>query len=566
MLAALVAAGLVTSSCTAANGGGASASSAASSPASSSVTSSASTAPTSPPVASVSSVSSVTSPATTPPSGPAPVNGLDPAQYALTKPSEAQITAAVGKLDGIAADVMRRTGIPGMAIAVVHGGKVMYAKGFGVREVGKPDKVDPDTVFQLASVSKSIGSTCVAKAVTDGVVKWTDPVTKYLPDFKLSDPGVTRMVTIGDFYAHRSGLPGAAGDDLEGLGFDRAAILSKLDLFPLSPFRISYNYTNFGLTTGAAAVAAAAGTSWENLCAKDLYQPLGMTSTSSRYADYLARQNRATIHARVGDHDFEPKYIRDADAQSPAGGVSSSVNDLSKWLLMNLASGRVADKQLIDPAALLAAHTPQVVNHPPATPDSRSAFYGYGFNVDVTSTGEVKWSHSGAFYVGAGTAFSMLPADDVGIVVLTNAAPVGAAETVTNSFTDLVRTGVIERDWLNYFGPIFAGLFVNPSEVAKSAPATPARPRPLSDYVGTYANAYAGDVVVAQVGASLTVTLGPKKLTAPLKPYDGDVFSWYPPGGNGDPISAVTFAGGGGGRATTMTLEFLQMGKFTRRI
>ena len=279
-----------------------------------------------------------------------------------------------------------------MAVAVVHGGKVVYARGFGVREVGKPEKIDPDTVFQLASVSKSIGSTCVAKAVTDGVVKWTDPVTKYLPDFKLFDPEVTKMVTIGDFYAHRSGLPGAVGDDLEGLGFDRAAILSKLDLFPLSPFRISYHYTNFGMTVGGAAVAAAAGTSWEKLCAKDLYQPLQMTSTSSSYADYLARKDRATIHARVGDHDFEPKYIRDADAQSPAGGVSSSVNDLSKWLLMNLASGRVGNKQLIDPAALLAAHTPQVVSRPPETPDSRSAFYGYGFNVDVTSTrgGEVE--------------------------------------------------------------------------------------------------------------------------------------------------------------------------------
>ena len=474
VLAAVVAAGLVTSSCTAAHGSGASASTTSSTTISSPSNAATST-PSSPPVSSVSSASSAASSAAAARTDAAPVSGLSPAQYALTKPSEAQITAAVGKLDGIAADVMRRTGIPGMAVAVVHGGKVVYARGFGVREVGKPEKIDPDTVFQLASVSKSIGSTCVAKAVTDGVVKWTDPVTKYLPDFKLFDPEVTKMVTIGDFYAHRSGLPGAVGDDLEGLGFDRAAILSKLDLFPLSPFRISYHYTNFGMTVGGAAVAAAAGTSWEKLCAKDLYQPLQMTSTSSSYADYLARKDRATIHARVGDHDFEPKYIRDADAQSPAGGVSSSVNDLSKWLLMNLASGRVGNKQLIDPAALLAAHTPQVVSRPPETPDSRSAFYGYGFNVDVTSTGEVKWSHSGAFYVGAGTAFAMLPADDVGIVVLTNAAPVGAAETVTNSFTDLVRTGVVERNWLDYFGPIFAGLFVNPSQVAAPPPTSPAR-------------------------------------------------------------------------------------------
>lgn len=499
-----------------------------------------------------------------PPDAPAPQ--ADPDQYSAVPIPESQITAAIDKVDGIAQDVLSRSGVPGMAVAVVHGGQVVFAKGYGVREVGKPDPVNENTVFQLASVSKSIGSTVVAHAVSDGIVAWTDPVVKYLPDFQLSDPAVTEMVTIGDLYSHRSGIPTTAGDDLEGIGFTREQIIDKLGLFPLRPFRVSYGYTNFGMTTGGQAVATAAGMPWEELSAKELYEPLGMTSTSSTYADFLRRPDRTTLHFNDSG-TFKPLYIRDADAQSPAGGVSSNVTDLAKWMNMNLASGEVAGQQLIDPKALQAAHTPQITSVRAEEPDARSRFYGYGFNIETTSTGHVKWGHSGAFYVGAGTAFAMLPAADVGIVVLTNASPVGAAEAVTTTFSDLVRTGTVERDWLGYYGPIFQTLFVNHSSVAEPAPANPAPARDIADYVGTYTNDYAGEVVVTASADTLTVQVGPKGLNAPLTHYDGDVFSWLAPGGNGDPVSAVTFGGGAGGAAQTIQIEILDaygLGTFTR--
>jgi len=496
----------------------------------------------------------------------AAVDELAPDQYSAEEIPESQITDAIDQVDGIAADVMSKSGVPGMAVAVVHDGEVVFAKGYGVREVGKPETVDENTVFQLASVSKSIGSTVIARAVTDGTVSWSDPVVKYLPNFQLADPAVTQAVTIGDLYSHRSGIPGGAGDDLEGIGFTREQILERLRYYPLNPFRITYGYTNFGMTAGGEAVAAAAGIPWEELSAKEIYEPLGMTSTSSTYADFLTRPNRTTLHFNEGG-DFEPLYIRNADAQSPAGGVSSNVTDMANWLNMNLASGMVDGEQLIDPKALLAAHTSQINSNPADEPDARSRYYGYGFNVESTSTGHVKWGHSGAFYVGAGTTFSMIPAADVGIVVLTNASPVGAAEAVATTFTDLVRTGRVERDWLAYYGPLFAGLFVNRSVVATPAPASPAPARPTADYVGTYTNQVAGDVLVTAAGDVLTVQVGPKALNAPLTHYDGDVFSWLPPGGNGDPVSAVTFAGDAAGPAQTINLEFLdghQFGTFTR--
>jgi CubicO group peptidase (beta-lactamase class C family) len=134
---------------------------------------------------------------------------------------EGRINDAIGKLDGLVADLMRSSGIPGMAVAVVHGGKAMYAKGFGVRDVRSGDKVDADRVFQLASLSKPVGATVVAHEVTDKAVDWSTPVSTTLPWFALSDPYVTHNVTIADLYSHRSGLPDHAGDPLEDLGYDR---------------------------------------------------------------------------------------------------------------------------------------------------------------------------------------------------------------------------------------------------------------------------------------------------------------------------------------------------------
>ncbi len=504
-------------------------------------------------------------PTAQPASGPLQTVGdTPPDAYAARPIPPAQIDAAVAGLDAMVADVMERSAVPGMSVAVVHGGKTVYAKGFGVKKLGEPDKIDPDTVFQLASLSKSIGSTCVSAAVSKGQLAWSDPVTKYLPEFELSDPRVTPQLTVADMFAHRSGLPPEAGDDLEAFGYDRDYILSRLHEFPLKPFRISYGYSNFGLTTGAEAAAAAAKTPWEKLCADELYAPLKMTSTSSTYADFQARENKATLHFRSGEKTFEPLYVRDPDAQSPAGGVSSTVNDLASWMIMNLAQGKVGSEQLIKPEVLQESHTTQIINGPAETPDSRSRSYGYGFNVETTSTGHVKLGHSGAFYVGAGTAYALLPAADVGIVVLTNGSPVGAAEAITTGFTDLVRTGAMERDWLDFFGAIFGGLFVNRSAVAEPPPAAAKPARSLDDYVGSYRNPYIGEVLVTRSGNKLSVTIGPKKLTAPLTHYDGDTFSWLAPGGNGDPVSAVTFAGGGD-KAATMEIELLQIPKLQRQ-
>ncbi len=337
---------------------------------------------------------------------------------------------AVAKLDGMVDDLMKKSGIPGMAVAVVHGGKTVYAKGFGVKDVRSGDKIDPDTVFQLASLSKPLSATVVAHQVGQSAIGWDTPIVSKLPWFALSDPVVTRMVSVGDMFSHRSGLPDHAGDMLEDLGYDRRYVLERLRQLPLDPFRISYAYTNFGLTAGAEAVAVSAGKPWEDLADEVLFHPLGMASTSFRFADYQARPDRAVGHIHV-DGRYEPLYVRDPDPEAPAGGASSSVNDMTRWLTMMLANGSLEGKQIVDPKALLPAVTPQIVSSRATEAAMRSGFYGYGFNVGPTSAARMELSHSGAFELGSGTNFVILPSADVAIVALTNATPSGVPESLT---------------------------------------------------------------------------------------------------------------------------------------
>ncbi len=479
----------------------------------------------------------------------------------------ARIHDAISKVDSLANELMHATGVPGMSVAIVHGGKTVYAKGFGVKDAskgtGQDNKVDADTVFQLASVSKSVGATVVAREVTDNVVTWDTPVVAKLPWFALSDPYVTGHVSVADMYSHRSGLPDHAGDKLEDLGYDRRQVLERLKDLPLAPFRSSYAYTNFGLTAAAEAVAAAAGKTWEDLSDEVLYRPLGMASTSSKYADYLARANHAVLHVKVGDK-WEPRFQRDPDAQTPAGGVSSSINDMARWLTMVMGNGTYNGQQITSPEALLSAITPQVISMPASSPKARAGTYGRGFNATVTSSGRTEYSHSGGFSSGAATNFVVMPSEDIGIIALTNGAPYGIPEALTAQFMDLVQYGQIRENWVSLYSHAL-GWMNNPegSLVGKQPPANPAPARSLTDYLGVYASDYWGPAIVTQNDGQLQLALGPKNQTFALSHWDGDTFAFSITDENAPPgtISKATFAG------PTLNLEYYdtdKLGTFSR--
>jgi CubicO group peptidase (beta-lactamase class C family) len=492
-----------------------------------------------------------------------------PSQESAVPIPPGQIDAAIGQLDGLADGLMRQTGVPGLAVAVVHDDKVVYAKGFGVRKVGTDERVDENTVFQLASLSKPLGATVIARSVGRGKPGWDDPVTKYLPRFKLSDPFTTRRVTIADMYAHRSGLPAHIGDLQEDMGYGQPEILRRLRYVPLAPpLRSGYAYTNFGLTVGGLAAARAERTSWGDLSSRNLYKPLGMTSTSSRFSDYARSPRRAFGHVRVGDR-WQAKFVRDADAQAPAGGASSSVADLAKWLRLQLADGVFNGKRLIAKSALSAMLTPHSLTAPPPTPDSRPSMSGLGIDTSVDSAGRVRYTHSGAFELGAGTAVAWLPSADLGIVALTNGEPIGVPESLIADFLDLAELGRITRDWFAGYTPLFAGLKANTSRLAgKKRPAHPKPALPASAYAGTYANRYYGPARIAARGGRLTMSLGPKSATFALRHWDGSTFSYEPRGENAVGISAVTFRLGRDGRPAAMNVDFLDaqgLGTFNRR-
>jgi len=486
-----------------------------------------------------------------------------------------QIAAAIGQLDGLARALRKRTGIPGMAVGVVLEGQKVFAQGYGIRnnQESRADKesgdVDEDTVFQLASVSKSIGATVVAREVGAKRVAWNDLVTQYLPWFKLSDPWVSSHLTLADLYSHRSGLPDHGGDDLEELGYDRMQILERLRYLPLHPLRSTYEYTNFGVTAAAEAVATAAGTDWASLSEEILYGPLRMDRTSSRYADFATRANRAHGHIKHKG-EYVPKYQREPDAQSPAGGVSSSVNDMAKWLAMLIENGVVQGQPFIPAAALLPAITPQIVSRAATSPVARADTYGYGFNVNVQASGRTDFNHSGAFGLGAGTAFSVIPSARVGIVVLTNAAPIGAAESLIAEFLELVQFGKITRDWFAAYQPLFAP-YAEPAGtlVGQQPPENAAPPRAPAAYQGVYGNPYFGDAHIVAGQSGLELVLGPKAMRFPMRHWDGDRYVVDMHGENYEEgsVSAIDFKFGDADSAAALTVELLDtnsLGTFAR--
>lgn len=484
---------------------------------------------------------------------------VPPPVFVATSVPAAQVDAAIAALDGIVETIVERSGVPGMAVAVVREGETVYAKGFGLRRSDAEDRVDANTVFLLASLSKPLGATVIASQVDTGLVEWDTPVVDVLPWFALSDPWVTAHVTIGDLYAHRSGLPGHAGDDLEDLGFDRREVLERLALLPLNPFRSTYAYTNFGLTAAAEGVAVAAGKDWETLSRDALYAPLGMASTNSTNAAFLAQSNRSSSHIPQG-RGYVVADLRQPDAQSAAGGASSSVNDMARWMTLVLQNGEFGGETVISREALLPAITAQIVSSSSFAVDARAGTYGYGFNVGIQPSGRVAIGHSGAFALGAGTSVSMIPSLGVGIVVLTNASPTGAAEAITASFLDHVQFGADTRDWFAAFQPIMASLMMPEGVlVGEERPAAPNPHRGFDAYIGGYENDYFGRLEIIAYEDGLALVVGPAGKVEPLTHWAGDDFTYAPFNENAPigTISRVSFGDFGDGGALEVVVEHL---------
>ncbi len=461
-----------------------------------------------------------------------------PSARAAGSADPARLKAALAALPDLARHALRITSVPGLAIAVVHGGRTVFAEGFGVRDGGSAARVDADTVFELASVSKPLAATVVARQVGQGRVAWDTPLRQLLPWFALSDPASTAQLTVGDMFSHRSGLPDHAGEALEMLGFDQRQAFERLRFVPVKPLRTAYAYTNMGLTAAAEGVARAAGTTWAGLSEDALYAPLGMTRTKSSFRAFMAQDNRASAHMR-GGRAWQVAPMRDADRQSAAGGASSSVADMARWLALILADGRWQGQQLVGADALKAMLSPQ----------SPGGNYGYGINVaGKTSGGLAVYDHSGAFISGASTAVTLVPGLDLGIVALSNTWPVGVPESVSRQFIDLVEQGRIVQDWWSMFSNAFRGVLAPTGELlGLPEPTQPVPHQALSRYAGHYGNQYLGEARVEALRGipggvgygkdRLRLTLGPDRIEHLCSHWSGDDFVFTPPDELGSPGS-----------------------------
>lgn len=474
---------------------------------------------------------------------------------------EKKLQAAIAIADSLASEQISKNAVPGLSIAVVHDGKVAFAKGYGVRLVGGSDKIDADTVFPLASVSKSLTSTVVACLVSDKKVSWDSRISDLDPSFKMFDPYPTNEVTVRDMLCHRSGLPEHAGDILEDIGYGREEILHRLRYQPpASSFRSAYAYTNFGYTEGAVAAAKPTGMDWEQLSQERLFKPLGMLSSSFRYSDFDARTNKAMSHVPVSGGGWQHRQQRQPEAQSPAGGASSSANDLAKWMLLEISDGEINGKKVLESKELRETQLPQIfteLNH-----DGKPSFYGLGFDIGYDDKNRLRISHSGAFWLGASTCVNMIPSERVGICVLTNARPTGVAEGIAQSFLEIFLEGRTSRDWMTLFKDYFsdpAVMGVTKGFDYDKRPLDQSPALPHASYVGRYANDYFGEIEVSSKGSNLEIKIGPHHTSRDLKHYSRDAFTFELETENLTGKSGVIFDVGPEGRANALSIDSLNV-------
>jgi hypothetical protein len=267
------------------------------------------------------------------------------------------------------------------------------------------------------------------------------------------------------------------------------------------------------------------------------------------------------------------KYTRYPDVEAPAGGASSTVRDMVQWLRLQLGNGKYNGEQLIAAAALAETHRPQMVNHVPENPATdRAGFYGLGWNVGYDDGGRVRWNHSGAFDLGAATQVALLPAEELGIVVLTNASPIGVPEGISASFFDLVLDGKVQRDWLGGYRQLIAASsreYDGRGTDYSQPPAQKSPALPADAYVGSYHNDFFGDLEVVAKEGGLVLHAGPSKTPFPLQHWDRDLFVYQPVGEFAGGLSGVAFRVGPDQKAASVVVENLDIysrgqGTFTR--
>ncbi|MEO6588738.1 MAG: serine hydrolase [Pyrinomonadaceae bacterium] len=339
--------------------------------------------------------------------------------------------------------------VPGVAIVIVKDDKIILAKGYGVREIGKTDPVDADTIFAIGSSSKAFTSAALSMLVDEGKIKWNDPATKYLPNFQLYDSYASREVTVSDLLSHRVGLE--RGDRLwYATEYDRDEILRRIRfLKPSSSFRSKFGYQNVMFLAAGQIIPSVTGKSWDEFIRERIFVPLGMNSTGTSISDFKNVKDLAAPHARIGDK-VKPVAYRFIDNIGPAGSINSNVNDMAQWLRLNLDDGKFQDKQLISPLNIKEMQAPHTIIPLEGLYNSlysEAHFLNYGMGWFLSDyRGRKMVEHGGAIDGMRGTV-AMIPEEKIGVVILGNMNGSILPQLLANRVFDMYLAPGKEKDW-----------------------------------------------------------------------------------------------------------------------
>jgi CubicO group peptidase (beta-lactamase class C family) len=325
-------------------------------------------------------------------------------------------------LDSYIQQALQDWQIPGVAVGIVKDGQVLLVKGYGVKELGVSDPVDANTLFMIGSNTKLFTATSLAMLDAEKKLSLDDPVTKWLPHFKLHNAAAGQQAIITDLLCHRIGFRTFQGDFTYWTSnLSREEVTEKMSHIQATyPFRTTWGYTNAAFLTAGQIIPRATGTSWEDFVRVRIFAPLGMSRTLALSRELPAATNKAAPYTMSDYTKLVKIPYCQIDNLAPAGSISSSVKDLSKWVIMQLANGQFAGKQVVPEIAIAKTRRPQSIEGNWTPPFNEGHFRLYGLGVELQEyNGKEIVSHTGGVN-GFVSSLTMIPEERLGIIVLTN--------------------------------------------------------------------------------------------------------------------------------------------------
>lgn len=473
-------------------------------------------------------------------------------------------TAAV---DTILADALASWRAPGLAVAVVRDDSILYLKGTGVRETGRPEPVTADTLFGIGSCTKAFTAAALGILVDEHRASWDDPVRKHIPSFRLRDPLADRDVTLRDLLCHRTGLarhdllwhwaPWSVAESVRRMAF----------LEPHHSFRAAYEYNNLAYLAAGLAVGSAAKCPWDEFVRQRIFQPLGMKGAVFTRSAACKSADHATPHHRgPGGKPVAIPWYNDDTQIRASGSIKAGVRDLSRWARLHLNGGILDGKRILSADALREIHTPQIIV-PLDRAEARATgaiqhSYGLGFHV-TEYRGHALLEHGGAVD-GFRARILLLPRDHLGIVLLTNVDAMEVVQATGNTLMDHFL-GLPKKDWHAHYARRLQEREAARKEKSRKLGAsrhTGTKPsRGLGNYAGTYEEAAYGSVRIQQEGKDLVLSWS--SFRVPLRHFHYNTFATA---GKADgPLAEELAVFELDGKGDVAVLRFLGR-KFTRKM